>query len=422
MTRCGRAGGATARADLTQVNLAAKVEDGRQVSSRGGVGARRRRSRRRGAPAAPGVPLNLNTATLEQLDELAGRRPGDRPEDPRLPGGARRLRLRRGARPGRRASATCGSRRSATRCACERALADGAAARTRPRRPVRVPAPGSSRWSSGCLAAGWRSAPRSVPAVAAAPIAGRRRSRSRRGARGARAGRRCRGPAARTRSTAAGSRARAGAIVARAVLLEPVRERRGGPRGRRARGCSTGPAAGERAVLRAVPAAHAGAWPGGRARSSRVARHGRAARARSTRYQRRRGALAAVDVDAPARDRRAPRRRSLGASTRVRAARRAGLGARAAADRRRRCCAGMVLGQDEHARRATCATTSSAPGSRTCSRSAGQNVMLLATLVLGVGRARRASPLRARLLARARAGRALRAAHRRPARRSSARA
>jgi competence protein ComEA len=65
----GRAGGATRRADLSQVNLAAKVEDGRQVlvpqRARAGVG---------GLPAetAPNVPLNLNTATLEQLDELDG--------------------------------------------------------------------------------------------------------------------------------------------------------------------------------------------------------------------------------------------------------------------------------------------------------------------------------------------------------------
>jgi competence protein ComEA len=71
----GRAGGATSRADLSQVNLAAKVEDGRQVlvpervptadaAAAGATAA--------AAPAAPGVPLNLNTATLEQLDELDG--------------------------------------------------------------------------------------------------------------------------------------------------------------------------------------------------------------------------------------------------------------------------------------------------------------------------------------------------------------
>jgi competence protein ComEA len=70
----GRAGGATSKADLSQVNLAAEVEDGRQVlvpervsaseASGGGAAAL--------APRAPGVPLNLNTATIEQLDELDG--------------------------------------------------------------------------------------------------------------------------------------------------------------------------------------------------------------------------------------------------------------------------------------------------------------------------------------------------------------
>ena len=67
----GRAGGATRKADLSQVNLAAKVEDGRQVlvpeKVRPGAGAPSA-----AAPIQPGVPLNLNTATLEQLDELDG--------------------------------------------------------------------------------------------------------------------------------------------------------------------------------------------------------------------------------------------------------------------------------------------------------------------------------------------------------------
>ena len=65
----GRAGGATPRADLSQVNLAAQVEDGRQV-----LVPERVRAAAPGVPAEtpPGVPLNLNTATLEQLDELDG--------------------------------------------------------------------------------------------------------------------------------------------------------------------------------------------------------------------------------------------------------------------------------------------------------------------------------------------------------------
>lgn len=66
----GRAGGPTRRADLSQVNLAAQVEDGRQVlvprRAPGGAAAVAA-----GEPQ-PGVPLNLNTATLEQLDELDG--------------------------------------------------------------------------------------------------------------------------------------------------------------------------------------------------------------------------------------------------------------------------------------------------------------------------------------------------------------
>jgi competence protein ComEA len=71
------AGGLTARADLAGVNLAAKAEDGRQVNvpahgaataavPAGGAGAG-------AAPgAAPSAPINLNTATAEQLDQLDG--------------------------------------------------------------------------------------------------------------------------------------------------------------------------------------------------------------------------------------------------------------------------------------------------------------------------------------------------------------
>jgi competence protein ComEA len=62
-----RAGGATARADLAQVNLAAPLADGEQVvvPARGAAGAGA------GSPAAAG-PVHLSTATAEQLDALPG--------------------------------------------------------------------------------------------------------------------------------------------------------------------------------------------------------------------------------------------------------------------------------------------------------------------------------------------------------------
>ena len=72
-----QAGGTTSRADLGAVNLAAKVEDGRQVlvperAPRGETLASGSSAPPSAAPSAPGLPLNLNTATLEQLDTLTG--------------------------------------------------------------------------------------------------------------------------------------------------------------------------------------------------------------------------------------------------------------------------------------------------------------------------------------------------------------
>jgi competence protein ComEA len=72
-----RAGGATRRADLGGLNLAAKVADGRQVlvpervRSAGGA-APAAGAAAAGAAPAEGQPLNVNTATLEQLDLLSG--------------------------------------------------------------------------------------------------------------------------------------------------------------------------------------------------------------------------------------------------------------------------------------------------------------------------------------------------------------
>jgi competence protein ComEA len=70
-----RAGGARRRADLSALNLAAKLEDGRQVvvplRAAPGVPAANG-----GAGTAAEVPVDLNTATPEQLDELDGIGPG----------------------------------------------------------------------------------------------------------------------------------------------------------------------------------------------------------------------------------------------------------------------------------------------------------------------------------------------------------
>jgi competence protein ComEA len=67
-----RAGGPTRVADLTQVNLAAKLQDGRQVLVPERPPAGSPATSAAAVPPAPGVPLNLNTATLEQLDALDG--------------------------------------------------------------------------------------------------------------------------------------------------------------------------------------------------------------------------------------------------------------------------------------------------------------------------------------------------------------
>jgi competence protein ComEA len=67
-----RAGGATPKADLAQVNLAAPLADGEQIvvpkrgsgGVAGGAGG--------AAPGPPSAPVQLSTATLEQLDSLPG--------------------------------------------------------------------------------------------------------------------------------------------------------------------------------------------------------------------------------------------------------------------------------------------------------------------------------------------------------------
>jgi competence protein ComEA len=67
------AGGATSGADLDAVNLARKLTDGEQVRVPGpGDPPPQAEPGAAATPATPSAPLDLNTATVEQLDTLPG--------------------------------------------------------------------------------------------------------------------------------------------------------------------------------------------------------------------------------------------------------------------------------------------------------------------------------------------------------------
>src|SRR3954451_23693641 len=65
-----RAGGATPHADLSQIQRAAKPGGGPQIPAPGGAPGAASASAPATAAATPAQPVNLNTATLEQLDTL----------------------------------------------------------------------------------------------------------------------------------------------------------------------------------------------------------------------------------------------------------------------------------------------------------------------------------------------------------------
>ena len=77
-TALERAGGPAGRADLTLVNLAARLQDGQQivVPGRGAAavasGSAAAAELNKAAAAGAGAPVHLSTATAEQLDEIDG--------------------------------------------------------------------------------------------------------------------------------------------------------------------------------------------------------------------------------------------------------------------------------------------------------------------------------------------------------------
>jgi competence protein ComEA len=66
------AGGATSGADLDAINLARKLTDGEQVLVPGPGDPVPQPASGAAGPGAPAAPLDLNTATVEQLDTLPG--------------------------------------------------------------------------------------------------------------------------------------------------------------------------------------------------------------------------------------------------------------------------------------------------------------------------------------------------------------
>ena len=93
-TPCGARVAREVGVDLSSLNLARVLVDGEQILvGPGGPGGRLAAGASTAAPDPAGALVNLNSATAEQLETLARRRPRHCPEDPGLAHRARRLLL-----------------------------------------------------------------------------------------------------------------------------------------------------------------------------------------------------------------------------------------------------------------------------------------------------------------------------------------
>ena len=381
-----RAGGARRRADLGASTSPPSCRTGGRCSCRCAAPPPRRRRRRGAGADGAGRAAGPQHGDRRAARRARRHRPGDRAADRRLPRGARRLRLGRGARPGARASARRGSRRCATRCACDRRRAAAAGAlRAHPRHVG-----ARSRSSPVCcsrarrrVGAGGRArSPRPLALAAARRCGPPGRAALGAGAVAAVGGARWRAPrlAAPTRRRCARLHGRDSAGAALACS-----SRRGGRRGARPRACGGGRGGARRLAPAAAGelccacARAAACRASGRSSTSPGARR---AAGRYDAYQRPRGAGAAIEAAAAA-HRRAPRR----------AGGRAGRGpaARGARARRAACPRGRRAAARDGARAGRAARPSGAEefqrsGPRAPARGVGQNVMLLAILVLAAAR------------------------------------
>ena len=182
-----RAGGPTRRADLSQINRAAKLEDGRQILVPVRPSSRRRRPPRPRPPRRPRPAAEPQHRDARAARHARRRRPGHRPEDPRLPHRARRLRRRRRARPDPRHRREAPRRPPRDTSGSDRARPgarrDAVLARTRAiscsARARRAGAPGPRRSASSCWRAGRRAAAsRARPLLAVLAIAALARRRA----------------------------------------------------------------------------------------------------------------------------------------------------------------------------------------------------------------------------------------------------